>query len=444
MTRWGADPNQLRNLASELDLSARQLQRSTAGITSRLRATNWHGPDADRFERTWNKVYRRTLDDQASDLTRLARAARRNADEQEQASTGLDARITTETVRNSRDYYVDVSGSYLGGTGAYAQKITIEDLSPNRRRITTERLVEAGAGISAGSGVRGFLGDHETGRGSSAAADAVATITARTTYDVDADDTNRLIAYLGATSAAAGAPLLGTAVGFLSDRFGPDPISTEALAGFSLSAGAWGSLSALVSEGRLSDGKPSPTVGASASITGGVGIRTEDGEESYVLELSGSGLLSMSGAIDAADAATGGRATQSLGSLLGDTGGDLGGDVSVRIEAPTDESHRPILITTTRSNGDEQVIDQFAIDPLQAHIAALSLASALQRASEHAGDGRVGAAVAQVLGVDVPAESHLHRQTVRTIDEHAAGLEGSAPVAGGAASTGYTDYTVTD
>ena len=93
----------------------------------------------------------------------------------------------------------------------------------------------------------------------------------------------------------------------------------------------------------VSGGKLSPTVGASGSITGGAGIRTEDGEQSGVLELSGSGLLSLSGAVTAADAATGGRATQSLGSLLGSTGGDFGGEVSVRIEAPTDDSEDAIL-----------------------------------------------------------------------------------------------------
>ncbi len=439
MTRLGADPNQLRSLASELDASARQLHRAAAGITFHLRATDWSGPDAERFQRTWSRAHRHTIVEQADALASLARRARRNADEQDQASSGLDAGITFERVRNSRDYYVGVSGSYLAGTGALNQKVTVTDLSPNRQRVTLERQVEAGAGISTGSGARGFLGDHQTGTGSSASADAGATITVRTTYDVDADDTNRLLAYLGATSAAGGAPLIGPAIGFLSDQFGPEPISTEVLAGFALSAGAWGSLGASVSGGKLS-----PTVGASGSITGGAGIRTEDGEQSGVLELSGSGLLSLSGAVTAADAATGGRATQSLGSLLGSTGGDFGGEVSVRIEAPTDDSRKPVLITTTRSNGKEQVIDQFAIDPVSADIAALSLASALQRASEHAHDGNIGAAVTQVLHVDIPAESYVHGQTVRSIDDHGAGLDGTAPIAGGAASAGYTDYDVTD
>lgn len=86
MAMWGADVQQLRQLGSKLQEGASQIETQKSNLTSLLNSTNWKGPDADKFREEWSGTHTTQLTKVAEALKEASTRAKRNADQQDQAS----------------------------------------------------------------------------------------------------------------------------------------------------------------------------------------------------------------------------------------------------------------------------------------------------------------------------------------------------------------------
>lgn len=84
---WGLDVDQVRRLSSELNSEAGALAGIISKLTALLSNTQWSGPDAERFRSDWEQVHARALRQAETALRETSEAARRNADQQENASS---------------------------------------------------------------------------------------------------------------------------------------------------------------------------------------------------------------------------------------------------------------------------------------------------------------------------------------------------------------------
>lgn len=88
MPGWvGADVDQLRALSRRFTAAADQLRAVVTQTSGRLNTVRWTGADADRFRSEWRGDATGRLRTAADALDQAAEALRRNADEQEQASS---------------------------------------------------------------------------------------------------------------------------------------------------------------------------------------------------------------------------------------------------------------------------------------------------------------------------------------------------------------------
>ncbi|WP_104087190.1 WXG100 family type VII secretion target [Arthrobacter sp. GMC3] len=81
----GADPEQLRAFAKDLQGSATALRRVAMTLSALSSSVRWHGPDADHFRRTWGG-HRQALGLVSVGLEEASSELNRNAVEQEKAS----------------------------------------------------------------------------------------------------------------------------------------------------------------------------------------------------------------------------------------------------------------------------------------------------------------------------------------------------------------------
>lgn len=79
----GMDIAEVRNLASQLDHGAQTIEDIVSRLTYNLNATNWVGPDRERFVGEWQGAHVHHLLTVVQALQDAARKARMNADEQE-------------------------------------------------------------------------------------------------------------------------------------------------------------------------------------------------------------------------------------------------------------------------------------------------------------------------------------------------------------------------
>ncbi|MBD5785761.1 hypothetical protein IF650_06165 [Cellulosimicrobium terreum] len=109
MTTYGADVAALRALAAQVDTAVRDLEAARRDLTALVEGTRWIGLDADELRGRWSTTDARALTAAVSALDAAASALRRNADEQERASsvTGGSPSGTGTT-----------GGPGSGGTGA--------------------------------------------------------------------------------------------------------------------------------------------------------------------------------------------------------------------------------------------------------------------------------------------------------------------------------------
>lgn len=86
---WGADVQQLRDLAKQFDSSAKKLEEFRSSLGSLVESSgSWHGPDAASFRSKWSSFHAPNLSSAAAALDTGATRLRLNADDQE--STSLD------------------------------------------------------------------------------------------------------------------------------------------------------------------------------------------------------------------------------------------------------------------------------------------------------------------------------------------------------------------
>jgi hypothetical protein len=90
-TFFGADVAELRQLATTFDNAATQLTKTRNSVGGNVQSSPWTGPDASRFRSNWDSQSATQLAAAADRLSSAATSLRKNADQQENASsvTGL-------------------------------------------------------------------------------------------------------------------------------------------------------------------------------------------------------------------------------------------------------------------------------------------------------------------------------------------------------------------
>ena len=88
MAFTGMDIAGVRQMATQMDTSAGEIEQLTAKLTGVLNGTQWEGPDAAQFRSEWEGQHTATLRQLSERLRQVCNQARKNADEQEQASNG--------------------------------------------------------------------------------------------------------------------------------------------------------------------------------------------------------------------------------------------------------------------------------------------------------------------------------------------------------------------
>ena len=85
----GADTGQLRELADLMAKRADELSGDlVSNVSGRLSCTPWKGPDRQQFEDQWNRQLIQLIRNVAKALEEAAKAARKNAEDQDRASDG--------------------------------------------------------------------------------------------------------------------------------------------------------------------------------------------------------------------------------------------------------------------------------------------------------------------------------------------------------------------
>ncbi len=85
---YGADPQDLRDLAKVMQAKADSIEHSAARITALIGQPIWEGARATQFQRDWYANGRRLMNGAAAMLRTAARRADSNAAEQERTSSG--------------------------------------------------------------------------------------------------------------------------------------------------------------------------------------------------------------------------------------------------------------------------------------------------------------------------------------------------------------------
>lgn len=86
MAFWGADTDQLKTLSTKLQQGSAEIEKQRSALSSALQATDWKGPDADKFRADWESNHAAQLAKIAQALDEAGKQASRNAQQQEEAS----------------------------------------------------------------------------------------------------------------------------------------------------------------------------------------------------------------------------------------------------------------------------------------------------------------------------------------------------------------------
>lgn len=87
MAVYGQDIEQVQQLASQLNAKADDIQNVISQLSSAVSSVHWMGPDADRFRSDWQSQHTAQLKAVVTALRTASQAAKRNAQEQQQASS---------------------------------------------------------------------------------------------------------------------------------------------------------------------------------------------------------------------------------------------------------------------------------------------------------------------------------------------------------------------
>lgn len=83
---WGLDVQQVRQLSSQLNQKAGEIESALSTLTSALGNTQWEGPDATNFRNDWSGQHTSALRQVIQALRDAATKAQQNASAQEQVS----------------------------------------------------------------------------------------------------------------------------------------------------------------------------------------------------------------------------------------------------------------------------------------------------------------------------------------------------------------------
>ncbi|UVJ39540.1 WXG100 family type VII secretion target [Arthrobacter sp. CJ23] len=86
MAIWGADVEQLRGLGGKLQAGAEVILEQRSQLNAALNATDWKGPDSDKFRDEWTSQHAGNLQKVADALREASNNVKRNAEQQTQAS----------------------------------------------------------------------------------------------------------------------------------------------------------------------------------------------------------------------------------------------------------------------------------------------------------------------------------------------------------------------
>ena len=86
MAVWGLDVQQVRQLSTQLNQRASDIDGILSTLTNALGATQWEGPDATQFRNDWSGQHSSALRQVAQALRDAASKAQQNASAQEQTS----------------------------------------------------------------------------------------------------------------------------------------------------------------------------------------------------------------------------------------------------------------------------------------------------------------------------------------------------------------------
>jgi ABC-type transporter Mla subunit MlaD len=89
MAVWGLDVQQVRQLSSQLNSKAGDIQGILTTLTSLLNSTQWTGPDAEQFRSDWSGSHTAALKKVVAALQDAAQKASSNASAQESTSSTL-------------------------------------------------------------------------------------------------------------------------------------------------------------------------------------------------------------------------------------------------------------------------------------------------------------------------------------------------------------------
>lgn len=89
MAVWGLDVEQVRQLGSQLNNQAEQIQQIVSTLTNTLNNTQWTGPDAQQFHNEWTSQHVPALRNVVQALRDAGGKATANAAAQESASQSL-------------------------------------------------------------------------------------------------------------------------------------------------------------------------------------------------------------------------------------------------------------------------------------------------------------------------------------------------------------------
>lgn len=86
MAVYGQDIEQVQQLATQLNSKAEEIQSVISQLSSAISKVQWMGPDADRFRSDWQGQHTAKLKAVVDALRTASQTAKRNAQEQQQAS----------------------------------------------------------------------------------------------------------------------------------------------------------------------------------------------------------------------------------------------------------------------------------------------------------------------------------------------------------------------
>ncbi|MBN9170504.1 MAG: WXG100 family type VII secretion target [Microbacterium sp.] len=89
MAVWGLDVQQVRQLSTQLNSKASEIQSILTQLTSKLNSTQWTGPDAEPFRNEWAGEHTASLKKVIQALQDASQKASSNAAAQESTSSSL-------------------------------------------------------------------------------------------------------------------------------------------------------------------------------------------------------------------------------------------------------------------------------------------------------------------------------------------------------------------